>query len=66
MKLQIVALSFVVIGCFQLLDVDGNKKSVSVSEISVFVTRHLYVATVAGALIPFIGHIALSSYLYFD
>lgn len=49
MKLQFIALSFVVIGCFQLLDVDGSKKAGSVSidciYVSVhtlFVTRHTY------------------------
>lgn len=26
MKLQLIALSFIVIGCSQLLDVDGQKK----------------------------------------
>lgn len=31
MKLQIIAISFVVIGCFQLLDVDGQKKNSVVS-----------------------------------
>lgn len=32
MKFQLILLSFMVLGCFQLLDVDGLRKSGSVSK----------------------------------
>lgn len=64
MKLQIIALSFVVIGCFQLLDVDGQKKSGTVSFQSIFVyaqnrtlfvTRHSHTAAESGVSIASIA-----------
>lgn len=75
MKLQLIGLSFLVIGCFQLLDVDGQKKVSAVRVIHkyvfsvqhnnrrktdfVFVTRHSY-RRMAGVFFPIISTVHLS------
>lgn len=57
MKLQFIALSFVVIGCFQLLDVDGSKKAGSVSIDCIYVSVHTLFVTrhiILTILMPFV------------
>lgn len=60
MKLQLIALSFVVIGCFQLLDVDGQKKTSTVG-----FTFHLFDFLPLRTMILFVTrHVLPNSYLF--